>query len=74
MSETVVKEVYDANRKRRVLIVQRSNGTFGYEEEPFSDEPLELCWRRFSQVPFSVCDSAEGALKEAQGRVKWLCA
>ena len=72
MSETVLHEIYDSNRARRVLIVQRSSGSFGYEEEYFSQEPLELCWCRLSQVPFCICQSAEIALKEARGRVAWV--
>lgn len=72
MAEKIVREIYNPDRTRRVLIVQRDGGSFGFEEEHFSEEPLEKCWIRESQKPFSICDSPEIALKEATGRIAWL--
>jgi hypothetical protein len=42
--ERVVKILSRPEGKRRVLIVQRSGGHYGHEEERFSDEPNEMCW------------------------------
>jgi hypothetical protein len=70
--ERVVKILSHPEGKRRVLIVQRSGGHYGHEEERFSDEATEMCWFRFSQVPFSIYDSAETAEREARSRFEWL--
>ena len=72
MPRTVLQEIYSHDRKHRVLIVQRESGVFGFEEEYFSDAPLERCWCAYSQQPFAICDTPETALREAKGRVKWL--
>jgi hypothetical protein len=74
MTETILKEFVDPTGKYRVLIVRRENGNFGWEVEHWSDEPLELCWIRPGQYPFSICGSEEIALREALGRVDWLAA
>jgi hypothetical protein len=72
MSEQTIHEIYSTDRLRRVLIVQRSNGFFGFEEEYLCDETSGQYWCRYSQVPFGIFDSAETALREAHGRVTWL--
>ncbi len=72
MSEKIIREIYSQDRKRRVCIVQRENGSFGFEEEYFSDDPFEMSWCRYGQYPLAICDSEETALREAMGRVKWL--
>ncbi len=46
--------------------------TFGFEEQYFSDEPLERCWCPLSQVPLSFCETEEIAVREAHARVVWL--
>jgi hypothetical protein len=72
MSDRVVRTFNSPDGKRRVLIVQRNNGSFGYEEEYFSEHPEELCWCPLTQRPFSICDSEATALREAFGRIDWL--
>ena len=74
MPEVILHTFTDQSGKRRVLIVQRDNGAYGFEEEHWSDEPLEHCWIRQGQYPFSICDSEETALREAVGRIGWLAA
>lgn len=69
--------IYSKDRKRRVIIFQRSIGsfgekTFGFEEQYFSDEPLEQCWCPLSQVPLSFCETEQIAVREARARVVWL--
>jgi hypothetical protein len=78
MSERVLKTLSHPDGQRRVLIVQRTNGLYGYEIEEFRREqtefrrePLEY-WMRFGQVPFSIFDSVETAEREARDRVPWL--
>ncbi len=72
MAEMVVQALYSKDGKHRVLIVQRDNGSFGFEEEYFSEDEWSRQWCRYSQNPFSICDSADTALREAKGRVQWL--
>lgn len=72
LDETVVKAMPSPDGARRVLIVQRPNGLYGFEEEYFSDEPREQCWLRGGQYPFSLCDTPQTAEREARGRIDWL--
>jgi hypothetical protein len=65
-----IRTIYSDSRKRRVIIFQRDDGSFGFDEEHFSDEPLELSWLQAGYD--SRCDTAERAFGEAQGRVPWL--
>jgi hypothetical protein len=65
-----LETIYDDSRKRRVIVFQRDDGSFGFDEERFSDEPLEMAWLPYG--PDCRCDSAERALSEAHGRVPWL--
>ena len=71
-SDVCIREIYDASKKRRVLIIRRENGTFGYDEEYFSEEPLERCWISRGRFPLAVCDTESTALLEAMGRIEWL--
>jgi hypothetical protein len=65
-----IQTIYDGSRKRRVVIFQRDDGSFGFDAEHFFDDPLEMAWL---QSGFdSRCDTAERALVEARGRVRWL--
>lgn len=78
--ERVLRELRHPDGKRRVLIIQRENGFFGYEEETleyvYDGEMRMLCrdmyWVRPSQNPFSICDTPEAAEREARGRILWL--
>src|SRR5437868_738327 len=62
---------FNADRSRRVLILWNSDGTFGFREERWSDEPLENCWIP-SRWPNSHCNSVKTAVLEAVGRIKWM--
>jgi hypothetical protein len=67
---------------RRVLIVKRTSGLFGYEVEELthvyddpdlrSRWPNEMHWNRAGQYPFSICDTPETAEHEARGKAPWL--
>lgn len=67
-----LRTLYSPDGRERVHIVRRSNGSFGFEEEYFSDHPSEMCWCSRTQLPLCICDSAETALREARSRVLWL--
>jgi hypothetical protein len=69
---TTVQTIYDEAKKRRVIILQRPDGSFQFEEQRFSDEPLEMCWIPFGIYAVCHSDTAERALSEARGRVAWL--
>jgi len=66
--------IYDAGRKRRVIISGSSAG-YTFLEEQFSEDPREMCWiLQTHRHSLPVCSSPEIALREAQGRVPWLAA
>jgi hypothetical protein len=74
----LVKTLTHPDGLRRVHIVERTSGQFGYEVEEcvrvYEDPsyPDEKCWVPNGQYPLSICDSAETAEREARGRVAWL--
>jgi hypothetical protein len=77
----VVKTLFHPDSERRVLIVQRDSGHYGFEEEklvdPYEDyERLRgseaKIWVPLKQESFLISDSAESAEAEARGRVDWL--
>lgn len=65
-----IQTLYDEPKKRRVVIFEREDGSFGFEHQRFSEEPLEMAWIPFGQD--CRCDTPERALAEARGRVAWL--
>ena len=69
---TTIRILRHPDGKRRVLIVDRGGGRYGYEEEYFSDEPLEMAWLSLPQRPLTICDSPELPEREARGAVAWL--
>jgi len=72
MTETE-RTIYDRAGKRRVHIYRHDDGSFRFLEEKFSDDELERCWLMLtSRRSEPVCDTFETALREAQGRIKWL--
>jgi hypothetical protein len=67
--------------KRRVLIVQRENGQYGFEEHHLVrvyDKILypdrsEMMWAPpLNESSFCICDSPEAAEREARDRIGWL--
>ncbi|MCH7728520.1 MAG: hypothetical protein IH991_18870 [Planctomycetes bacterium] len=72
MPQDVVDTIYDEDRKRRVQVFQRDDGTFGYCEEHFSDYPNEDCWIPRRQQIESFCDTLETVMREVHGRVEWV--
>jgi hypothetical protein len=67
----VVKEILAPDRKRKVEIYHRRDGTFGFGELSFSDEPREMCWVPARSYGCRAADQ-ETAEREARSRVEWL--
>jgi len=68
-----LQTLYDKQRTRRVRIIRRADGTFSFLEEHWSSDSLEQVWiPQTSKRSLPLCDSAETALREAQGRISWL--
>ncbi len=67
-----VESIYDSVRKRRVVIFQRQDGTFGFVEDRYSDDPYEQCWIEQTGYSESFCDTLETVRREVFGRVRWL--
>ena len=68
---SVAETIYDKDKKRRVTIFQNQDGTFGFEEDYFSDDPSEQCWVS-KWLPGSRCECLDVARREVLGRVAWL--
>jgi hypothetical protein len=68
---SVVETIYDSGKKRRVTIFQHGDGTFGFPEDHFSEDPLERAWVS-KRIPGSRCESLEVARREAFSRISWL--
>ena len=72
MSDEEVKEIYNADKKRRVIIYRNDSGTYGYAQEYFSEDPFEMCWIPSGGEVVGFYDSAETAEIEARGNIDWL--
>jgi len=77
----VLKAIFDPAGKRRVLIVQRPDGLFSYEEEELIsvyDAELAERLQDYQTVwcpvghGLTLCESQEVAEREARGAVAWL--
>lgn len=71
MSIQILKTIYSIDHTKRVNFIQKDNGHFYFEEEHFSDEPLEMCWLPVTRQ-LSICDSIDTAMNEAKGNISWL--
>ena len=66
--------IYDADRRRRVILSGSAAG-YTFVEEHVSGDPLEMCWiPKTHRRSVPICPSLETALREARGRVEWLAA
>ena len=72
MSRETIRTIYSADRKSRVCVFRRDDGTYGFSEERFSDEPLEQCWIPAGRRTETFCSSEDIVLRESIGRVPWL--
>ena len=72
MTHKVVQSISDSSGLRRVDIIERADGSFGFEEWYFSRPPDEKCWVPANRQMITFTDSAESAEREARARVEWL--
>ena len=72
MNDKILKTIYSIDQKKRINFIQKANGTFCFEEEYFSEDPLEMSWIPIARQFLSICDSLDLAIREAKGRVSWL--
>jgi hypothetical protein len=70
MGVKIVKTINDRDRKRRVEIYKRSDGSFGFAEWQFGTE--EQSWYPVGRYSHAIIDTLENAEKEARSRVRWL--
>lgn len=70
--KSTIKEILSVDETRKVVIVRRDDGTFGFEALRFSNDPLEICWIPTGRFSECITDSVESAECEARGRVEWL--
>lgn len=72
----IVRTVVEPDGWRRVHIIARHDGHFGYAEERFysydpDNDPEAGHWVQVSSSS-SVCDSPETAWREARAAIHWL--
>jgi hypothetical protein len=72
MDDERVKEIYDKDAKRRVVIFRRASGSYSYEVEYLSEHPLEMCWVPARRRVVGFYESRERAESEARANVGWL--
>ena len=65
----VLRTLMHPGGKRRVILVDRGGGRFGYEVEHLDDE---AGWEPQRQRPLCICDSVATAEREARADVSWL--
>ena len=72
MYGNVIKTIVSQDQAKRVIIFQRTDGTFGFEAQHWSDDEREQCWLPEGKYSATRTESAESALREALHRVYWL--
>lgn len=67
-----IRTLWSTDRKSRVKVFQRADGTFGFLEERYSDDEFEKCWIPYFGQTESFCATEDIAIREATSRVAWL--
>jgi hypothetical protein len=67
----ILKTILRADGKRRVLILQRDDGLFGFREESSYDSPQGKRWAALPPYA-TICDTMEHAESEARLAIDWL--
>ncbi|HEX7287250.1 MAG TPA: hypothetical protein VF532_13775 [Candidatus Angelobacter sp.] len=70
IQQNAVKVIHHPDGRRRVVIFQRSDGTFDFEEEQFWDD--ENSWAPLKKETATVVDTLDRALEEVKGRIDWV--
>ena len=72
VTKKVVKSIPDLSGMRRVDIIEREDGTFGFVELYFSEHPDEQSWIPTHHQMTTFSDTAAAAEREPRARVDWL--
>jgi len=72
MERREITTIHSPDRLRRVTVFQCDDGTYGFHEEYFPEEPLELCRVATGRSGNPFCATLEIVLREVAGRVDWL--
>jgi hypothetical protein len=67
----VEKELMARDRKHKVEIFRRDNGSYGFTALRWSDERTEMCWLPFGRYSECFAPDLETAEAEAKSRVEW---
>jgi len=67
----ILRTILRADGKRRVLILQRDDGLYGFREESSYDSPQGKRWAALAPHA-TICDSVEHAESEARFTIDWL--
>lgn len=70
--QEIVRTLWSTDRKSRVIVFRRTDGTFGFLEERYSDDELEKCWIPYFGETESFCATEDIAMREATSRIAWL--
>jgi hypothetical protein len=70
--EEVTRSLYARDGKHRVGVYRRSDGTFFFQEDVFSDKILDMKWQPSQVGPKDGCASQEEALAAARKALPWL--
>jgi len=71
MSANVVEYIYDGERKRRVAILRRDDGTFAYREERYFENDAAQGWATVWDGRSFYADIAT-AKREIIDNVQWI--
>ena len=71
-ADPCVRVVHDGEEKRRLRIFLHTTGSFYFQEDYFSEHPLEEGWIPVAGGAVGFYDSEQTALREAKANVDWL--
>ncbi|OGR68437.1 MAG: hypothetical protein A2081_04675 [Elusimicrobia bacterium GWC2_61_19] len=70
--DAVVKSVYAPDGKHRLGIYHRTDNTYIFQEEVFSEKLLDMSWQPARSGPEDGCATPEEALALARKTLPWL--
>ena len=69
---SVVKTVYAPDGKQRIRFLRTDGGIFGFQEEGFNDQLLDMVWQPLSKEPPEEFASLDAAIASAKAKVLWV--
>ena len=69
--EREVRTLLHPDGKRRIVVVQRADGLYGFRQDKLITAPQGEKWWPFLRYS-TICDSVEIAEREARAQVDWL--